>query len=73
MSRRRTNLQEPDPVGQLVAVGGDGAHDDVGVAVHVFGQRVVADVGAELQRALWATEKIKITIKLLTVTIFVPS
>ena len=45
-------LQEADAVGEGVVVEGHGAHDHVGVAVHVLGARVVRDVGAELQGSL---------------------
>lgn len=45
-------LQELDPVGKVVTVGSDGPHDDIRVSVHVLGQRVVADVGTELQWTL---------------------
>ncbi len=46
------HLEEPDPFGELIVAGGHGPHDDVGVAVHVLRQRVVADVGTQLQRTL---------------------
>ena len=52
-------LQEADSFGEVVVVGGDGAHDDVSVAVHVLRQRVVADVGTELERALQQTIRLK--------------
>ena len=45
-------LEEPEPFVEGVIVGAGGAHDNIGVAVHVFGQRVVGHICAELEGTL---------------------
>jgi hypothetical protein len=45
-------LQKPQPPVQILRVGAERAHDHVRVAVHVLGEAVVGDVGAQLERSL---------------------
>ena len=45
-------LKEADSFSQFVVVGGDGPHDDVGVAVHVLSQGVVGHVSTKLKWTL---------------------
>lgn len=47
-----TVLQEAQPLVDVGIAGDSGAHDDVRMAVHVFGQRVHDQIGAQLQRPL---------------------
>ena len=45
-------LEEADLLVQGIIVESHGAHDHIGVSVHVLGNGVVGDVGAKLQGAL---------------------
>lgn len=47
-----TVLQEAQPLVNVVVAGDRRAHDDIRVAVHVFGQRVDDHIGAQLERTL---------------------
>ena len=53
-------LQEPQPAVQVDVVGCHRAHDDVTVTVHVLGQRVVGNVGTQLQWTLHAKKNYRL-------------